>query len=268
MLQVEAVQFHKFMSNGRTKPALMTCVDAHGVRSEYVVKLRASECAASGLLNEVLASELAEHFCIPHPSSAIVIITEDLVAALELLLEAQHVQVFASSLGPNFGTVKMNNLTTFVQDRYLDDKQMQNAFNIFAFDTLVQNPDRSRANPNLGLFGNEIEIYDHDSAFSFCSDIFYRVASADQRREMESWRATKQAYGAQHVLYRALARQTHNTGFFYEKLRNLPEHFVVSLSDALPAELRTDTLPMIDEYLSDMPTRASVFIEDLLRRLA
>jgi hypothetical protein len=43
----------------------------------------------------------------------------------------------------------------------------RDAVNIFAFDALIQNPDRRSANPNLFTQGDNIYVYDHETSFSF-----------------------------------------------------------------------------------------------------
>jgi hypothetical protein len=44
---------------------------------------------------------------------------------------------------------------------------MQDAADIFAFDLIIQNPDRRKDKPNLLRKGDELFIIDHEMAFSF-----------------------------------------------------------------------------------------------------
>jgi len=44
---------------------------------------------------------------------------------------------------------------------------MQDTTEIFAFDLMVQNPDRRKGKPNLLRKGDELAIFDHEMAFSF-----------------------------------------------------------------------------------------------------
>ncbi len=48
---------------------------------------------------------------------------------------------------------------------------MWQAAHIFAFDALIQNPDRRYSNQNLLTRGNNIFVYDHELAFSFLEAI-------------------------------------------------------------------------------------------------
>ncbi len=74
-----AVRFARFMESGKTKPAIFACEDLSGAfAGEYVVKLRgAIEDGESGLLRELLAAELAEHFRIASPQPALIRIERD-----------------------------------------------------------------------------------------------------------------------------------------------------------------------------------------------
>ena len=54
--RLTAIQFERFMTSGRTSPALCGCEDESGVMvGEYVVKLRGA-ILESGLLNELFAA--------------------------------------------------------------------------------------------------------------------------------------------------------------------------------------------------------------------
>src|SRR5580700_4235255 len=88
----------------------------------------------------------------------------------------------------------------------------QAAVNIFAFDALVQNPDRRFSNQNLFTRGDEIFVYDHELAFSFLLDISATATS---------WRLDSQAYLTSHVFYGALKSKPINLSDFARSLSAL-----------------------------------------------
>lgn len=45
--------------------------------------------------------------------------------------------------------------------------QRDQAAAIFAFDLLIQNPDRHTVNPNLWTRSDRLVVYEHEQAFSF-----------------------------------------------------------------------------------------------------
>jgi len=84
--RITAVQFHRFMTSGRTSPPLCGCEDDLGNRvGDYVVKLRGGlDHGEDGLVRELVASRLASHFGIAVPEPALISMDVDfaeLVAA-------------------------------------------------------------------------------------------------------------------------------------------------------------------------------------------
>jgi hypothetical protein len=114
---------------------------------EYVVKLRGA-IGESGLLSELFASRLAGHFGLACPESAVITIDQGLV---ELVANTQpsHAARIRGSVGLNFGTKVLTGATIWPVDKAIPEAMWQAAVDIFAFDALVQNPDRSFNNPNL-----------------------------------------------------------------------------------------------------------------------
>jgi hypothetical protein len=256
--QVEALTFHRFMATGRTSPALMTCMAEDASESEYVVKLKASQSTIPGLLCELLVSELADHFDIDHPGYALVHISLELAQLLESVLQPDKAALFSHSVGMNFGSIKINNLATIPQNRSLSPAQLEAAANIFAFDVLIQNPDRRKDNPNVGTVGEMFEIYDHELAFSFRQDII---------PVPESWRASRQPFCVNHVFFAALHQKQIPLDQFTERLKALPPTFVEDLVVDIPQEWHSDDLGLIADYLRTAQANASEFTSDLLRRL-
>lgn len=167
-----AVRFARFMESGKTKPAIFACEDLSGAfAGEYVVKLRGGiEDRESGLLRELLAAELAEHFRIAAPQPALIRIEQNL-AELISGIEPSNKTCILSSIGLNFGTKLVSGYSVWPVDKHIPDAIWQTAVDIFAFDALVQNPDRRFDNPNLFVNGDSILIFDHEMAFSFLLDI-------------------------------------------------------------------------------------------------
>ncbi len=60
---------------------------------------------------------------------------------------------------------------TWPVDHSIPAAMWQTAVDIFAFDALIQNPDRRYSNPNLFTKGDRVYIYDHEMAFSSLLDV-------------------------------------------------------------------------------------------------
>src|ERR1700730_15471532 len=107
-----AVQFHRFMSSGRTWPALCGCEDDLGNRvGDYVVKLRGGmERGKTGLMCEVLGSRLAIYFGIAVPDPAIVMIEADF-AEVVAVAAPKRADCLRNSVGLNFGSRQLSDVT-------------------------------------------------------------------------------------------------------------------------------------------------------------
>jgi hypothetical protein len=156
-----ATQFVRFMNTGRTSPAILGCTDQCGTWvGEYVVKLRGGiETKESGLPCELMASKLAAHFGIASPEPAAVEIEENL-AELVANTKPLYSACIRNSVGLNFGTKLVTGFITWPVDNFIPQAMWQCAVDSFAFDALIQNPDRRYGNPVVGQFESFINLQD------------------------------------------------------------------------------------------------------------
>ena len=260
-----AVTFHHFMGSGRTSPVLCGCEDDSGNRvADLVVKLRGGlDQGLTGLTCELVASRLATHFGLAVPEPALVLIDTDfaeIVASLEARsgdrVKADRIR---NSVGLNFGTRQLSGGNTWPVDKWIPEAMWQAATEVFAFDALVQNPDRRFNNPNLLTRANEIFLFDHELAFSFLLDI---LASA------EPWRLDGQRYLSEHVFYRALKSKAIDITGFTGALAALSGSVLGGIVNDVPPEWNNGSLPKIEQHLRTVSAHASEFAEEIRRRLA
>ena len=189
---VTATTFHRFLGNGRTSPAVFTCEGPDlSAPDQFVLKLKGGlEQRERGLSYELFASLLAARFGIECPRPAIVSVERDLADAIvgELSGDAHKAQIVRDSIGLNFGSQFLVNLMVWPVDKLVPSVMQEAAIKIFAFDALIQNPDRTFRNPNLGSRGDDLFIFDHELAFSFLLNIFpsqtpWRLVTEDYNAE-------------------------------------------------------------------------------------
>lgn len=256
---VTATEFIKVMKSGRTAPILCGCSNQDGKPAgEFVVKLRQRIGGTRGLLQEFLGSRLASHFGILVPEVGAVEIDLEFAEALD----EQDRNLAASakaSIGLNFGTAIINPATTWLVDKSIPDAMWRDAVNIFAFDALIQNPDRRSANPNLFTQGDNIYVYDHETSFSF---LFAVARSADP------WNLEGEHYLDQHVFYRRLKAKEIDLGDFEERLVALTDDALGKIRDEVPGEWMHADLGQIEAHLTAVSGRAEEFSEQVRRRLA
>ena len=138
--RLTAIQFERFMTSGRTSPALCGCEDQAGTMvGEYVVKLRGA-IGESGLLNELFAARLSGHFGLASPEPALIAIDQALVDLVANTQPSQAARI-RGSVGLNFGTKVLTGAPIWPVDKSIPEAMWQAAVDIFAFDARLQNPD-------------------------------------------------------------------------------------------------------------------------------
>jgi len=247
------------MRSGRTSPLLMGCLlEGAGDGIDYVVKLRGNpQLGPSGLVCEVVASELAGWFGLSHPEPAIVEV-DPMLAELIAVQEPARADMLKKSEGDNFGCRMLDNLIAWPVDRVPAASQLQSAAEIFAFDALIQNPDRRFNNPNLGTVGDRLTIYDHELAFSFRYDIMPNPMP---------WVVSGQPFWSQHALFQGLRHKALDLDRFTARLSGLPEDFAGRLREVLPESWERAVLPAIDQHLTSVRDHAAEFVEEIRRIL-
>lgn len=260
--QVTATAFHRFMDYGRTSPAIFSCEGGEtSGGSEYVVKLRGGlELRERGLVYELYASMLGAFLGMSCPRPAIVLIDEDLTGVVleELSGDERKAQIIRDSVGLNFGTEFLVNITGWPVDKPVPLPMQAAAIKVYAFDALIQNPDRTFNNPNLGSRNDDLFIFDHEEAFSFLLSIF---------PSRTPWKLDTEVYLERHVFARALNQVPFPVDFL-QRLSNLSEKVTAYFSEQIPSVWKSDDLPKIESHLALMSEHAAEFADEVTRRLA
>jgi hypothetical protein len=215
------------------------------------------ERGEGGLVCELLASCLATHFGIAVPEPALVMIEHDF-AELVALAEQKKAGHLRKSVGLNFGSRQLSDVTAWPVDKAIPEAMWQAAVNVFAFDALVQNPDRRFSNQNLFTRGDTLFVFDHELAFSFLLDI------APSRTP---WRLDRQAYLTDHVFYRQLRSKPIDLKGFVHALRDLPGRHLDATLAEVPSEWNNEDLGKIERHLRAVSNHAGEFAEEIRKRL-
>ncbi|MDZ4796914.1 MAG: HipA family kinase [Bryobacteraceae bacterium] len=260
-----AVQFHRFMGTGRTSPVLCGCEDSESqVAGDAVVKLRGGlDQGITGLVCELVGSRLATYFGLDVPEAALVwIVPEfaDVVAGLGAGGPGSAgARTIRTSVGLNFGTRLLRGMSNWPVDKPVPEKMHQTALEVFAFDALIQNPDRRFNNTNLLTQGDRIVLFDHELAFSFLLDILPSTSP---------WRVEEQTYLTEHVFFRLLRSRVVDLARFESLLAELAGPSLDGILAAVPPEWNNESLEKIEQHLRVLSAHASEFAEAVRRRLA
>lgn len=162
--RVEAVQFNRVMTSGRTSPLLLSCERVGGDLTEVVAKFATGgECTGSSLCAELIAVQLAADLGLPVPSPLIVEWDATFAASLR---DPQAQQLVNASRPPAFGSTHVTDgFAVWSAGRQLLQEARNMALAIFFFDALIGNGDRRDIKPNILVRGDDFRLIDHELAF-------------------------------------------------------------------------------------------------------
>ena len=235
-----ATTFLKQFPTGRTKPCVFECVDHDGAPAgDYVVKLWANmEVPAVASMSEMVGALLAEELGLNVPAPAFIEIDPALADVVQELDVRQSVR---GSAGINFGSAyKSGGYSAWQPGRRVPDGMHKQAFEVFAFDALIDNPDRRREKPNLLENGEEVVVIDHELAFSFIYELF---------PSSTPWELAKADHLYKHIFYADLQRLIIQSGRIRKAVAGFTRSHWDELEGILPDAWRSDRCEKVRDHL-------------------
>lgn len=228
--RLKAVSVLKVLAQGRTKPCLILAHEDEDKQFEVVVKWRAAmELKASGLVCELIAALLADDFDLPVPKPYVV----DVEQGFHAVIGTPEVSKLAeNSVGLNFGSQRLPpGFGTWAREKPIPALLRPTAAEIFAFDVLIQNPDRRQVNPNLLTNGEEMYLCDHEQAFSFLAGVI---------GGQPPWTGKGTDFLRNHVFFQQLKGVIHDLDRLRGALGALTDTRLNEYLDAVPNEWRSN----------------------------
>jgi hypothetical protein len=165
---VSARTFHRSFSHGRTAPSLIEAVDAQGCLHEVVLKIfSAGERGKEAATSELICSRLGTRLGLKAPQPFIVELPEGF---FQVVQDTNARPRFEAATGQHFGSAYLAGAPTVAAGREIPAGKRSAAASVFAFDCLVQNPDRREEKPNLLEAGSGYWLIDHDMALAFLGE--------------------------------------------------------------------------------------------------
>lgn len=237
-----ATRFEKVMGSGRTQPCLLVCENEAGEEVEVVAKLRGHpQIMPGGLLAEAVASLFALDLDLPVLTPYRILIGK---AFADTVPDAALRTILQKSEGLNFGCAKWApGYTIWPRDKIPSREMKQSLMEVFAFDGLIQNPDRRKANPNCAFLGSNLLIIDHESAFSHFMTIL----------PVAPWEAEGVAFLKDHIFFHALHGGNLALDRFQGALKAIDKTRLNEYIEAIPLEWngQTATGGKIKKYLTE-----------------
>ena len=256
---IEALSPHELFETGANKPLLITGVDADGNKGDYVVKFRGGErMSDEAFLRELLAAFIAAQMEIPAINPVIVNISDDFI---DLLVGNEAWQYAHKSVGYNFGSEYIKGYSIIPVTQQLNNHQLNYAQTIFAFDVLIQNPDRTVIKPNMLTNGNEIVILDHELAFGFIFDFV---------KDPEPWIIKQKDLGwiNAHCLLPKIKSKDYDFDEFSNRIDNLDENFWDTAWNLIPEDWRSGQFEMIKQHFTAISENKASFILELKKLMS
>jgi hypothetical protein len=164
LTRVTAVEYVRPMESGRTSPLLVRCVRHDGSIVEVVVKFSGlCDQQQENLAIEAIAACLAGDLKLPIPEPLLVAVPEEWAAIVPD--EKRRKRILASSRVAFGSKLVTGGYSVWTPDTRINEAMVDTAASVFAFDAIIQNPDRRTDNPNCLVRGESIRIFDHDLAF-------------------------------------------------------------------------------------------------------
>ncbi len=257
--KVTAVSLIKPFAKGRTMPCLMLCRGTDGTEVEAVIKWRSDlETKDLGGICELFAALLADDLGLKTPKPVLIEIDPEFHRGIP----APALSEFArKSDGLNFGTTFLPGLPTWLTGRDVPLNLKQSAAETFAFDVLLDNPDRRREKPNLLSNGGEIILIDHEQAFSFLRGVI---------GWQPPWAGGSLAHLTNHVFFRQLKGAAHTFDRLAGALAAISDNRLDEYATLIPAEWISagDVTERILDYLKQARDNRAALFAAVTRLLA
>ena len=259
---LEAVAIGEKKSEGASIPVAIQCSpQASTELAEYVVKFYGSlPLGVRGLARELYAALLGQSLGLDIPPAAIVNIDPELSQTTS---DPEISAKLAASPGLNFGsrTIEMGAMTF----GYIPRGMVQAAADIFAFDMLIQNLDRSYQKPNMLQTANRLIAIDHeDKTFLCAADDILGIRPAEKPWEEGGMKV----YANGHRLYSDLKGKQQGFDEFVEKVGLLSDVTFEAIGSRIPEEWAPVDVQKISDYLREAVTHLAIFHRCLLEVLA
>lgn len=258
---VAAVRFDRRMNIGRTLPCLMTCLRLDEKEVEVVAKFSAGcDIGADGLVAEAVAAMLASDLGLPIPEPAAVKYDGEFIDSVAIV-DQSIAERLRKSIPVAFGSIKLPPGFTLPLPNLNTESLRTNAAEIFAFDALIQNPDRRPENPNCLHNGRDFAIFDHELCFITESIIGWRPPW-----ELGSLDLTKH----RHIFYSGLSGRNYDLSRLKAAWGIVTDTRLREYRQALPPEwtVNVDRINNMFHYLTEVRDNIDTSMAEIKRVLS
>lgn len=209
------------------------------IKGDYIVNDNQAVC------RELLASFMASELDLNVPPPSIIKVNSELSTTLK------H---DVSDL--NFGTEYQSGHYGIIRNQSLSEFQKLQLNQIFPFDIFISNIARRTENPNLLTDGNNLLIFNHQTAFDFLNDGYKNKTPWEFRPQDMDWIKS-------HVFFPYLKNKFPDFSILVNKLTRLDDNFWNKAFSLIPDEWKTDELEEIKSHSQVIIANKDSFLQSL-----
>jgi hypothetical protein len=158
--------------------------------------------------------------------------------------------------GLNFGTEYKSGYYGIIKNQQLSEFQRLQINQIFPFDIFISNVARRTENPNLLTDGNNLLIFNHQTAFDFLNDGYKNKMPWEFRPQDKDWIKS-------HLFFPYLKNKFPDFSILINKLERLDDNFWHKAFSLIPNEWKTEELQEIKSHSQAIITHKDSFLQSL-----
>ncbi|EQA46034.1 hypothetical protein LEP1GSC050_3791 [Leptospira broomii serovar Hurstbridge str. 5399] len=144
---------------------------------EFFLKLSGAGQGYGALISEVISAGIADRIGLDVPKRVFIHVDSTLINSNE---DPELTSLLNGSSGLNLGFEYIPNSKILPEDE-IEKFEEEDAVNIFWFDWLIENPDRTRNNPNILIREKKYWLIDHGAALGFQYDFSHLTEDLPKR---------------------------------------------------------------------------------------
>ena len=209
------------------------------IKGDFILSNNQSLC------RELLASFMASELDINVLSPVLIKVNKEFSARFQY-----------ENLGLNVGTSYQSGTYGIVRNQSITEFQRLQINQIFPFDIFISNIARRIESPNVLTDGNNLFVFNHQSAFDFLNDGYQNKTPWEFRPQDKDWIKS-------HVLFPYLKNKFPDFSILVNKLTRLDDNFWNKALSLIPDEHKTEELEGIKQHSQAIITHKDNFLQSL-----
>ncbi len=272
LITLEAIRFERFLKTGRTCPMVIECEqsvpedqDTLETNNNEIILPRLMVVKALGLPEveernlfcEFVGNLLARELGLFTPSPALITISQEFATAVNGVAKQELLPINLQA-GVGVGGEYLHPLRPLTPKPILTEEEINQAAAIYAYDLLIQNPDRRSDKHNCVFYEDGLLAFDFELGFSFLLPIL-----GDKK---EAWQVSQHGINQTHLFRPTLRNKAIEWRPFIGKLEALCQNNLEMVLSQLPEKWQ-DWAAIVRQHLLQAISKPNAFEMELQRSL-